>query len=431
MRPCAPASVSSSSAPAQLGQASRRLIVGSTVASSGQYAAMPRLLLLTPSELTRDPRARRAAAEALRRKVEVVAVCGRLSGEEPVALEGVRVIRTGPRGRPDPLVESGLRRQRPLPSMLREARGLYRLARLVLRTGGLWRGGRLLGPVDIVHANDFDTLPAGWLLARSSRARLVYDAHELYSEFEPDPPRVYRAATTRLEGALARRADAVATVSGPLREELVRRLRLTRPPAVVLNLPELHLGNPPVRPSSAPLQAIYQGSFGTGRPLRQLLDAISLAPSIHLTLRPIRIERDVLRSEIEARGLGDRVDIADQISPAVAVSALHEFDVGIIFDRPVTLNGELSLPNKLFEYLMAGLAVVAPRLPGIAPLIAREGVGLTFEPTRSDGLAAALEEVAGDRGRLAEMRTRARRAAVERYNAEAQSATLAALWGLR
>ena len=60
--------------------------------------------------------------------------------------------------------------------------------------------------------------------ARRARARLVYDAHELYASFEADPPRLYRAAMLALERALARRADAVVTVSDPIADELVRTL---------------------------------------------------------------------------------------------------------------------------------------------------------------------------------------------------------------
>ncbi|HEX6702861.1 MAG TPA: glycosyltransferase, partial [Gaiellaceae bacterium] len=116
--------------------------------------------------------------------------------------------------------------------LVREARGLSRLLRLARMTSGRYRTGRILGRFDVVHANDLDTLPAAWLLARASGARLVYDAHELYTEQEPDPPRLHRAVARGLEGALARRADAVVTVSEPIADELQHRFRLPLPPFV-------------------------------------------------------------------------------------------------------------------------------------------------------------------------------------------------------
>ena len=111
------------------------------------------------------------------------------------------------------------------------------------------------------------------------------------------------------------------------------------------------------------------------------------------------------------------------------VEAAAAFHVGLVINRPVTRNDELVLPNKLFEYLMAGLAVVVPRLPGLAPLVEGEGIGLTYEPGRPEKLGAALTELAQDDARLAEMRARARVFALDRFNAESQLCVLLEAWG--
>ena len=158
---------------------------------------MPRLLLVTPAELTRDPRARRAAAAAQALGFGVVGLSGQISGEEPVPLQDVVVVRAGRQGQTNEQWKTGAgARQDPAP--MRELRGAYRLLRLAARTASLVRAGRTLGRIDVVHANDLDTLPAAYLLARESRSRLVYDAHELYSEFDPDPPRLARAVLDKL-----------------------------------------------------------------------------------------------------------------------------------------------------------------------------------------------------------------------------------------
>jgi glycosyltransferase involved in cell wall biosynthesis len=391
---------------------------------------VPRLLLLTPAELTRDPRARRQVAAAHAGGLEVVGLSGQVSGEPPVPLDGIAVHRVG-RGRvTSGIADAGLSEARTSAAGLRELRGLYRLARLALRTARLWGAGRRLGRFDVVHANDFDTLPAAALLARPSRARLVYDAHELYTAFESRPPRLYRAVSGAIEGALARRADAVTVVSEPLGDELEHRFRLPRPPLVVLNCPPRHILEPDESAADGTLRAVYQGWIGPGRELEDLFEAVRLAPSAELTLRLVRVDPELLRREIAARGLDGRVHVVEPVPPDRLVEALRGFDVGLIIDRPITRNSELSFPNRLFDYLMAGLAVVSSRLPGLTAFLERERVGVTFEPGRAEQLAAALEELAADRGRLAELRARARQRALERYNAEVQSEALAAAWGL-
>jgi glycogen(starch) synthase len=386
---------------------------------------MPRLLLLTPAEVTRDPRARRAAQAAIARGVGVAAVSGQISGEEPVPLPNVDVIRVGPRGRTDStwLLGSSTRRE---PAALREVRGLVRLLRLVWRTWQLVRGGRAWGRADVVHANDFATLPAGYLLAREHGSRLVYDAHELYAEFEADAPRIATALASRIEGVLARRADAVVTVSDALAAELERRFRLADRPHVVLNAPELVTTAPGAR-TDGPLRAIYQGAFGPGRTLDDLVAAARRAPSVAFTLRVPRTPREELRRALTRHAVTN-VDAAEPVEPDAVVAALAGFDVGILVDRPLTRNAELGVPNKLFEYLMAGLAVVAPRLEGFASVVDGTGVGVTVPPGRPEAVGEELERLARDRATVQAMGERARELAHTRFNAERQANALVRSW---
>jgi glycosyltransferase involved in cell wall biosynthesis len=384
---------------------------------------VPRLLLVTPAELTRDPRARRAAEAAKSLGFGVVGLSGRISGEEPVELEDVVVVRTGPEGRTNVHWKMGTEPRRE-GTLARELRGVYRLLRLAGRTVKLVRAGRTLGGVDVVHANDLETLPASYLLARESGSRLVYDAHELYGDFEPDPPRLARAALAFVERLLARKAGAVVTVSDTITDELARRLGVA--PIVVLNVPRLEEREPPDPGDDGPLRAVYQGAFGTGRPLSDLLEVLRHAPSAQLTLRVNRSTRERLERELPG-DLAGRVVVEDPVPPAAVVSALHGHHVGLLFDRPLTRNAELSSPNKLFEYLMAGLAVAAPRLAGLRWL-EDEHLGVLAEPGSPRALGQALERLAADRTLLEELRGNARRAAVERYNAEAQRDAYARAW---
>jgi glycogen synthase len=370
----------------------------------------PRLLVLAPGEISRDPRARREVAAAASYGLEVEAIGG---------------VAEGASNRSSRL--SGLGGIRPTRPLIRELRGLYRLLRLVLLTVRLATRGRRAGRVDIVHANDFATLPAGWLLARAKHARLVYDAHELYTEQEPDPPRLHRLVATRAEGWIARRADSVVTVADTIADELHVRLRLATPPLVVLNCPPLtDLTSKPAH--TRDLQAIYQGAVGPGRQLADLFEVASFLENVQVTIRVIGVDTEVLRSEVAHRGLEEQVRIAEAIAADELVAALEGFDVGLVINRPVTRNDELVLPNKLFEYLMAGMAVVAPRLTELHRLIERENVGLTFEPANPRSLADALLLLATDRDTLRLYRDNARRVAIERYNAEHQAETLAKAW---
>ena len=390
---------------------------------------MPRLLVLTPAELTRDPRARRAAVVARDRGYDVVGLCGRVAGDTPSPLDGVEVVRVGGDAVSAQLRRRGLGGMHPSRPPVRELRGAFRLARLARLTAKLISAGRRLGRFDVVHANDFDTLPAAWELASKSGARLVYDSHELYTTQELDPPRSFVAVASRVEAAIATHADAVVTTGRPFAEELQRRFGLRQEPLIVLNCPDLVTTEPSPTPADGKLRVIYQAAMGPGRPLQDVVDAARRSNGVEFTLRVVGMDEAALRREIARAGVGDVVHIADPVPPDRLVEALQGFHVGLIINRPLTLTDELVVPNKLFEYMMAGLAVVAPRLPGLAAIVDGDGVGSTFEPGRPDRLAAVLGELDSDRELLNQMRKRARQLALDRYNAPAQAAQLLRAWG--
>jgi glycosyltransferase involved in cell wall biosynthesis len=295
--------------------------------------------MLTAGEPASDPRARRAAAAARSAGFDVVSIGGTSGG---VAGFHVRS---------------------------RAARGLGRAWRLLSTTRALGRAGRRKGRFDVVHAHDFATLPAGRLLSNREAARLVYDAHEIYADQEPDAPRLDRALIRLLEGPLARRADAVVTVSEPIADELRTSLRLNETPFVVLSCPPRTEIEQALR-GDGPLLALYQGAMGPGRQLEDLVVAARHANGVRLTAR------------VPGAPDLDGVERAQPVEPDELVEAAAAFHVGLVINRPLTRNDELVLPNKLFEYLMAGLAVVVPRLPGLMPLVERGG---SASPTHLGG----------------------------------------------
>jgi glycogen synthase len=387
---------------------------------------MRRILLLTPSALPADPRAARAAAAALSCGWEVAVIDTTDDEGPPTPSVSTVHVRTG--RATATLRRAGVGGPGHRGPLERELRGIFRLMRSALLNVRMLKAARGLGRFDVVHANDLDTLPAASVLARRWRARLVYDAHEIYSSQEPDAPRIHLALSSSIERRLAAGADAVVTVSAPIADELTARLRLRSAPFVVLNCPSL-VDLPVEQPPGDFLRVVYQGAMGPGRDLADLLDAAEVPGSFHLTIRVANADLAALRKDVRRRNLEERISVVDPVDPTRLVDALAGFDVGLIINRPVTRNDELVLPNKLFEYLMAGLAVVAPALPSLREVIEEEEVGALFEPADPVSLGSALAKLSAEGDEVARMKVNARRAAVERYNAEAQRPALYAAWG--
>jgi glycosyltransferase involved in cell wall biosynthesis len=388
--------------------------------------ARKRVLLITAGELTHDPRARRAAEVAEVAGLDVQGLCV----SDGPGLPGLAVARVPTMRLEQRLRAAGVASVGRSSRAVREARGLYRLWRHAMLTSRLARAGRALGRFDVVHANDFDTLPAAAYLARRSNGRIVYDSHEIYTEQEPNAPVAYRAIVRRIEGALARRSHAVITVSPAYADRIKPLLALKDTPSIVMNCPPIESARVPRPTPNGRLRAIYQSSVGPGRFHEDLLLAADHADGASITIRMTGIDIDALRGEVASLGLGDRVEIVEPVPADRLVEGLDGFDVGLIINRPVTLNDELVLPNKLFEYMMAGLAVVAPDLPQLAEVIEREQAGVTFPAGDPQAMGRAIRRLAEDRPLLERLRGNARRAALDTYNAEAQAVGLARAWGL-
>jgi glycosyltransferase involved in cell wall biosynthesis len=392
---------------------------------------MTRLLLVSSRELTRDVRARLQVRAAVGAGLDVVGLTATRAGEQPLPLYGIPITRVGVDRLSRRLRRRGFSGLRGWAAPLRELRGLWRFLRMTRATVLLLRAGLRLGRFDVVQVDGLDALPAGYLLARRSQARLVYDAQELYRYMESDPPRAWTPVASALEGWIARRSDEVITCADPFAREIETYLELDRPAVAWLTCPDPLPELPEREPPPGHLRAIYQAAMDyPAKPVSDLLEAAEGAPDVDLTIRVVDIDRRRVQGEIEARGLGGRVRLGEPVTPDRLIDGLLGFDVGVIVSRDTTPNTALSVPNKLWEYMMAGLATVAPGLPGLT-LVDELGVGTTFAPGAPEELGRRLQELAGDRPRLAAMQRRARELALERFNADAQASTLEHAWGVR
>jgi len=306
-----------------------------------------------------------------------------------------------------------------------------------------WRTYRLVlaDRPEALHAHDLNTLPVAAALARRLRLPLTYDSHELYPEMSTLSPR--EAAIWRfLERRLARRADHVVTVCDSIAGELVRRYGLAWP-TVLLNCPVGGNGAAPGRPGDfASLTGIegpespastddpvvlYQGGFAPHRGLGTLVRAGRLLERGTILMMGWGRLEDELRALIAREGLGDRVRIVGPVPPSEVVAEAASASIGVIPYEPVGLNNTYTTPNKLFDYMAAGLPVAASRLPELTRFVEGGEMGLTFTPGDPAALAGALNEMLADPARYDRMRERAQEAA-RRYTWERESAKLLALY---
>jgi glycosyltransferase involved in cell wall biosynthesis len=270
------------------------------------------------------------------------------------------------------------------------------------------------GRFDVVHAHDLNTLPVAAALARRMRSRLVFDAHELYPEVSTLSP-AERRAWHVIERALIREPDHVFTVCESIATELVQRHAITRP-TVLLNCPaangriEVIVENPlraaaGITDPAEPI-VLYQGGFAPHRGLPELVAAASLLERGTVVLMGWGAIEDELDALIRAGGLTRRVRLVPPVPPEQVLAYATHATVGVIPYQPVGLNNLYTTPNKLFDYIAAGLAVAGSRLPELERFVDGMDLGATFDPYDVGDIARALNSLVSDPARLAHVRER-------------------------
>lgn len=288
-------------------------------------------------------------------------------------------------------------------------------------------------PADVYHANDLDTLvPACWA-ARLRKRPYIYDAHELYPEESPLLGPVERDARRRVEQTLARGAHAVMTVNDLLADELARRHAIPRP-AVVRNLPALAAWEPPAAdaPHDPTLRLLLHGSFvGLEQPgVDAALQAVARLPAVRLVLRGGVRNLGALQRRLSELGIADRVTLQPRLPGAdalVRAAIAEKYDAGLSVHLPDCLSRRLATSSKVFEYLMAGLVVVAADQEGNRHIL-DERCARFFRPGDPADLARVLTALAADRPKLHAAQRAARRRAETEFSWEHERQRLLALY---
>lgn len=280
--------------------------------------------------------------------------------------------------------------------------GIFGLVGWLCRTlPSQWRFTRTLwrAKADLYHAHDLQALPWVWIAAKVRRRPVVYDAHEI--SVDRTGARRLAGVIAFVEGFLARRCEAMITTTDMRADYFVEAYGVDRP-VVLQNRPHYaevartdrlreHLGIPADRPI-----VLYQGGLQPDRGLHRLIETASAVPDAHFVLLGDGVLRAQLESLTASGALQDRVHFL----PAVPWQELAEWtasaDIGVQLIENTGLNHYSTDSNKIFEYAMAGLPIVASDFPEIRRVVAQHELGELVDPADSRAIAEAVGRLAGD-----------------------------------
>lgn len=260
------------------------------------------------------------------------------------------------------------------------------------------------------HCHDFNTLWAARVARRIHDAPFVYDSHEIYlHQSLPRFTRGRKILVRTVEGMMIKRAAAVVAANASYGEHLSNFYNII-PPTVIRNIPDdLGAIRGPSQPDDPPI-LLYVGGIVSGRGIAQVIRALpDIERARFVCMGPV--VRDAYRDEYEklARDIGvaDRVSFLPPVAPHEVVDVAARATIGMCLIEDTSLSYRLSLPNKLFECMHAGVPVIGSDFPEIGGLIDRYGFGLTCDPSDVSAIAKAVNMILNDPALETKLRERA------------------------
>jgi glycosyltransferase involved in cell wall biosynthesis len=282
---------------------------------------------------------------------------------------------------------------------------------------------------DIYHFHDPELIPVG-LLLKALGKKVIYDVHEDVQRqnlSKPYMPAAFRKPVSLMIGALeafsARRFDGVVTATPFINR---RFLELGANAVNVNNYPlasELYIAENQWKKKEKVVCYVggiakFRGAFemvdAIGKTKYRLLLAGDFEPGLEDKLKQMPGWR-----QVEELGFVDREGVKAAISRSMA---------GLVVLHP-TINYIDALPVKMFEYMSAGIPVVASNFPLWKEIVEGNNCGICVDPLDPEEIAGAIQFIVNHPAEAEQMGKNGRRAVEERYNWDVEEEKLLRLYG--
>jgi len=264
---------------------------------------------------------------------------------------------------------------------------------------------------DVFMAVDLPVLGVTRWAAENAGAQLIYDSHELFAEQEQSEWE--KARWRQIETTHIQSCDAVITVNRSIARELEHRYSIP-----VVNVVYNAVRLPPALDRSSLFHRIYglspdskivllQGGLSPGRNLEALVEAMRFVSDsiVHLVILGNGEMLQRLKAITHRFGLFERVHFHPAVPQERLLAYTAAADVGVIPYLATCMNNLFCTPNKLFEYIAAGVPILANDLPEISRVVVGHDIGRVGDMGSAKKIADLIEDCFKCEGRLGHWRS--------------------------
>jgi glycosyltransferase involved in cell wall biosynthesis len=234
----------------------------------------------------------------------------------------------------------------------------------------------LFNRFDIVLSNDLDSLLANFVVSEIKRKRLVYDSHEYFTEVPEliNRPKV-QFIWKCIESSILPKVKYSYTVGQKIADAYKKKYRVKM--GVVRNFPT-------IKPKETKVESdrkvvLYQGALNIGRGLEELIESFNYVSNAELQIAGTGDIESELKSLTKDLKLESKIKFLGRLSILDLHKTTMKANLGVSLEKGMGLNYEYAVPNKIFDYIQAGVPVLYSPLVEVVDLLSPYVIGESLE----------------------------------------------------
>lgn len=259
---------------------------------------------------------------------------------------------------------------------------------------------------DVVWANDLDTLLACRMASKIKRKKIIYDSHEYFTEVPELSGRKFVKKTwERIEGKIFPKLDFIITVNDSI--AALYKKKYNKDLLVIRNVPisakeiKIKTKQELALPENKHIFILQGSGINIDRGAEEALEAMQYIEDCILLIigggDVFPILHEILNKNTD---LQKKVIIKNLMPREELISYTMNADIGLTLDKSNNINYLYSLPNKVFDYMQGGNAILGSDLPEVKNIVNTYQTGRAISNLSAQNIALVLNEMISDKKHL-------------------------------